>query len=145
MAASVVMLLLFEGQSYAESAVFRRVERRRFPTGWTQPTVTPSSATGGGSFKPPIPEDFDERETGGLLDVGSVTVHVNSMHGRVPRSKPQLQLVGRNGRAVTVKTGIWTPVNGRFLRVIVEDGSYVLESLSPRRRWRMLRAGDRRQ
>ncbi|MBT3374507.1 MAG: hypothetical protein HN742_37715 [Lentisphaerae bacterium] len=137
--ALAVVLCLSGGIATAASAVFRRVERRPLPTGWTQPELTRSPATGRLTYKPSIPEDFEEREMGGLLDVRAVTVHVNSVHGRIPRAGPQLRLIGRNGQGVVVKAGIWTPVNGRFLRVIVEDGRYILESMSPRRRWRMMR------
>jgi len=141
-AIGVVALLSAGVQVRAESAVFRRADRRHLPAGWTRPELTVSPSTGAKTFKPSVPDDFDERETGGVLDVGAVTVHVNSIHGRVPRAESQLRLIGRDGRGVTVKAGIWTPVNGRFLRIIIEDGSYFLESLSPRHRWRMLRARD---
>lgn len=137
----VVVLFFAGGYAYADFAIFRRVERRHFPPGWTKPELTASPSTGAKTFKPSIPEDFDEREIGEVLDVGAVTVHVNSIQGRVPRSEPQLRLIGRNGRAVTVKVGVWARVDRRFLRIIINDGTYFLESLSPRRRWRM-RARD---
>ncbi len=122
-----------------DSAIFRAVREINVPTGWTEPEVTSGTATTGSSYKPSVPEDFDKRDVGTVLDIGAATVHPSATARPSPIGKNHYKLRFRNGQVVPVKLGLWTRINGRFWRVMKSKRGYFLEQFSPRRRWYLAR------